>query len=352
MKKIVSLLLTVCMCLAIGALLTGCGNNSKNNGTYYLFDNGSTDKDSWVKIDGSEWIDSDGMSGTYELEDEKIYFYVELEGEKELLLDGTLKDGKLTIGGSLVSVIYYLDGKAPKDDAGKEQDEDKDEGELAFKLDEATDTYSVTGLGTFTGSKIEIPAEYNGKPVTKITGIWGPNDFVEEIIIPDSVIEIKVNYSEYVQHNYEGTFQDFSALRYIEFGDGITAIPSSICKYNTALTTIVFGSNIDVIEGYAFYRTGISTLELPDSMTSIGAQAFNDCEKLTTVYLPAVWQNDPWDIGRNTRYYIGQYAFGNCKKLQSVYYSGSEETWARFVLCESNAFSYNTHDDFQIIYEK
>lgn len=351
MKKLVSLLLAVCMCLSIGTLLTSCDGNSQNNGTYYLFDNGVTDKDSWVKIDGSKWSDNDGMSGSFELDGENISFYVELDGEKELLLDGTLKDGKLTIGGSLVSVVYYLDGKAPKDDDSGEENNNTDVGELEFTLDEESDTYFVTGLGTFTGSKVDIPSTYNGKAVTKITGIWGPNDFVEEIIIPDSVIEIKVNYSEYVQHNYEGTFQDFRALKYIEFGDGITAIPSSICKYNTALTTIVFGSNIESIGEYAFYRTGISTLELPDSIMSIGAQAFNDCGKLTDVRLPAIWENSPWDIGQNTRYYIGQYAFGNCKKLQSVYYSGSEEDWGNHVLCESNAF-YNTHDNFQITYEK
>ena len=47
-------------------------------------------------------------------------------------------------------------------------DYDDDINKLNYSFDSLTNSYTITGLGTYTGSKLKVPTTYNSKPVTKI----------------------------------------------------------------------------------------------------------------------------------------------------------------------------------------
>ena len=329
MKKLLSLFLAFSMLLTVGSVLVGCGG-ANIGGTYYLFENGNTVKSSWVKIDGSKWSDSDGMSGDVELKGEKIYFYVELGGTKELLVEGTLKDAKLSLKAASGDSIFYLDGKAPKDEG---EAPGAASGELEFTLNSDGDTYALTGLGTFKGTRLEIPSEYNGKAVTAILGNWSVNKTIKEIIIPDSVTVIGMR-----NNGVSGMFEGFTALEYIDFGNGIKTIPKKVCNRVKTLHTVVIGSNVTFIEESAFNNTGIVTLTIPEGVGTIGLSAFQQCEKLQTVNLPLSL----------TRIYAS--AFQSCKVLKTVNYAGSEDD---FFLVSKEASSFKLcPEDMQFVYGK
>ena len=107
MKKIIATL-TLCILCTIGAIgLIACGNSDK--GTYYKYSNGDYDKKSYITLEGSTWKDDDGATGTYQIKDGKITFYITIYGFKEEFADGTIKDGVMEINGK----IYCKEGCTP-----------------------------------------------------------------------------------------------------------------------------------------------------------------------------------------------------------------------------------------------
>lgn len=66
-----------------------------------------------------------------------------------------------------------------------------EEKQVSLELNEDGTGYRVTGCGTYYAGKIEIPAEYNGLPVTEISGLYAGNSAgFKELRIPASVTKI------------------------------------------------------------------------------------------------------------------------------------------------------------------
>lgn len=327
MKKLLSLLLVACICITCAVIFAGCGSSESSiNGTYYLYD-GGTDRSSWVKLNGSSWSDSDGMSGSFKKTDETINFYITFEGSEELLLSGTLRDGKLTVNGGIVSIVYYLEGKEPQSN----EEANTSSGELTFTLNEETDTYYVTGIGTFTGAKLVIPSEYNGKPVTGVEGL-GHVKSVTEIVIPDSVTYIGMGENLYI-----GAFEYVTNLESIDFGNGVEYIPSRACYGLKKLKSVTFGTSVTRIGERAFNRTGIVNLVIPEGVTQIDKFAFMQCESLGTVELPSSLR------------YIDQQGFSSCYQLKSIIYNGSEADWS---MVTKRDWAIEPHDECVFTYKK
>ena len=60
---------------------------------------------------------------------------------------------------------------------------------------------------------------------------------------------------------------------------------------------------------------GLTSVTIPNSVTSISSYAFRGCTRLTSVVIPDSVTN------------IGGWVFDGCTKLKTIYYKGSREKW-------------------------
>ena len=114
------------------------------------------------------------------------------------------------------------------------------------------------------------------------------------------------------------------------FGEEVEHIPDYLCYQLTSLNTIVIPNSVTSIGTNAFsFCSGLKTVTIPNSVTSIGTNAFSFCSGLKTVTIP----NSVTDIGDEAFYYctgltevtipnsvtsIGSGTFEDCSGLKTV----------------------------------
>lgn len=102
------------------------------------------------------------------------------------------------------------------------------------------------------------------------------NDSLENIKIPDSVIEIKDN-----------AFFSASNLKNIEIPDSVKDIGKSAFSNCTSLEYVKISNSIEIINKSAFNHCNLlKEIEIPNSVHTIEASAFEDCFSLKKVKLP------------------------------------------------------------------
>lgn len=79
-------------------------------------------------------------------------------------------------------------------------------------------------------------------------------------------------------------------------------------RYPTRLTSIAFPENLSEIGEDAFCGAGLTKIKFPEKVTSIGSEAFRNCTKLTTV---EGFDNLKLSI-------VSNHIFGDCKALSSI----------------------------------
>ena len=191
---------------------------------------------------------------------------------------------------------------------------------------------SVTSIGVeaFSGcsslTSIEIP-----NSVTSI-GVWAFSGC-------DGLIEIKVAEGNQNYVSIDGCLysKGVTTLYYcprvktsITIPNSVTSIGSSAFEDCSGLTSVEIPNSVTSIGNYAFSGcSGLTSIEIPNSVTSIGNYAFEDCSGLTSVEIP----NSVTSIGSSAFRYcrsltsveipnsvtsIGVAAFSNCRSLTSV----------------------------------
>ena len=182
---------------------------------------------------------------------------------------------------------------------------------LLYEINADGTTCTVTGIGSFTGTELEIPDYIRGYKVTSI------------------------GYS---------AFRDCSSLTSIVLPDGVTSIGNSAFSGCSSLTSIVIPEGVTSIGHYAFQNcSSLTSIVIPDSVTYIGNYAFSGFRSLTNVY---IYDIEAWcritfvdDLSNPMCYgadlylngqlvtelvipdgvtYIGDSAFYGCKSLTSV----------------------------------
>ncbi len=224
-----------------------------------------------------------------------------------------------------------------------------DEIEYTIENGEAT----VTGVpNKISITKIVIPDEYEGVPVTKIADFSATNlEYVTEITIGKNVKEIGVWALENNQHitafevdenneyfcDIDGVLytKDMKTLLFYPLAKDLTdaqdengnkfkvsqySIPEGVETIRTkafykcfSLTKIEIPSTVKRIEEKAFFRCErMEDLVLPEALEFIGKDAFSYCYGLKTL-----------NLSQNVKQ-IDEYAFYNCKNLLEININNQE----------------------------
>ena len=130
--------------------------------------------------------------------------------------------------------------------------------------------------------------------------VLGYNGSAKKIIIADTYMDSPVTTI------YERAFYE-SDIERVTIPDSVTSIGSSAFEDCTSLTSVTIPDSVTSIgEGAFQYCTGLTSVTIPDSVTSIGEGAFAGCTGLTSVTIPDSVTS------------IGSCAFWDCTGLTSV----------------------------------
>jgi len=125
-----------------------------------------------------------------------------------------------------------------------------------------------------------------------------------EVIIPDSIADLPVTRIENAAFSW---FPNRENLTSVVVPDSVTSIGLSAFQFCSHLTNAVIGNRVSSIDASAFGGcTNLSNLVLGNGLTSIGVWCFSNCVSLTSVSIPDAVTN------------IGQLAFVGCSNLTNV----------------------------------
>lgn len=137
----------------------------------------------------------------------------------------------------------------------------------------------------------------------------------KEIIIPSTYKDKPVTAIG------EGAFQEFTLsfkrLERITIPDSVTTIGDSAFQDCRKLNYVTIPDSVTTIGNSAFQGCGnLYNVTIPDGVTTIGWRAFNDCYRLTSI-----------TVGGNITS-IGNYAFRGCD-IKNVYFTGDLTDWCK-----------------------
>ncbi len=80
-------------------------------------------------------------------------------------------------------------------------------------------------------------------------------------------------------------FANIKSIKNVVLADGLTSVPQYMFQNCTGLTTINIPSTVTSIGSQAFYNTGITSVVIPNGVTTINASTFYNCSSLASVTL-------------------------------------------------------------------
>ena len=112
--------------------------------------------------------------------------------------------------------------------------------------------------------------------------IQNPNGYKGEIIIPEKVTHEGVEYT--VKKINDFAFSGCSALTSVTIPNSVTSIGASAFQ-NCSLTSITIPNSVTSIGGYAFEGCYLTYVTFPNQMISIAGNAFVHCDNIENVFI-------------------------------------------------------------------
>ena len=236
-------------------------------------------------------------------------------------------------------------------------------------------------------SKVDIPAELGGKPVTSIGvyAFWNCRSLTK-VTIPEGVTSIgdcafqscisltEVNIPKSVETIGDEAFETCDSLTEVTIPEGVTSIGVYAFQFCNSLPEVTIPEGVTSIGDCAFHgcrsltevtiSEGVTSIgettfagcrsltevTIPKSVTSIGDCAFQSCSSLTKATIPEGVTSIRGSVFEDCSSLrevtipksvtsIESHAFYNCGALATVYYGGTQEDWDAL---KKNISEYNT----------
>ena len=213
-------------------------------------------------------------------------------------------------------------------------------------------------------SKVDIPAELGGKPVTSIGvyAFWNCRSLTK-VTIPEGVTSIgdcafqscisltEVNIPKSVETIGDEAFETCDSLTEVTIPEGVTSIGVYAFQFCNSLPEVTIPEGVTSIGDGAFHGCrSLTEVTISEGVTSIGETTFAGCRSLTEVTIPksvtSIGDCAFQSCSSLTKATIPEgvtsiesHAFYNCGALATVYYGGTQEDWDAL---KKNISEYNT----------
>ncbi len=163
----------------------------------------------------------------------------------------------------------------------------------------ASDTYQypfgyIFGTSSYTGSTATTQYYYGSSIYSTTSNTY---------YIPSSLKNVTITGGNILR----GAFYNCGNIETINIPDSVTSIGDRAFYYCSSLTSITIPDSVTSIGSSAFLDcSSLTSVTIPDGVTSIGSYAFEYCYRLTSITIPDSVTS------------IGSYAFSGCSSLTSV----------------------------------
>ena len=166
----------------------------------------------------------------------------------------------------------------------------------AFFGSEGIESVHITDMKAWCSINfIEYVDDYSSNPLCYGGHLYLNGEEVRDLVIPNGIKSIKM------------AFAGCSGLTSVTIPDGVTSIEKYAFYLCRDLTSVTIPNSVTSIGNYAFESCrGLTSVTIPNSVTSIGGYAFSGCSGLTS-----------FTIGNSVKS-IGERAIQGCKSLTSI----------------------------------
>lgn len=205
------------------------------------------------------------ISGTGAMKDYSLYDKVPWDSRKSYINKIVIKEGVTTIGDYAFRNIMYLSSIIIPNSVTS----------IGYEAFNGANTLSAVYYTSDVAGWCGITfVNYNSNPLYYARKLYIDNTLVTELVIPESVTEIK-------DYAFKGC-----SVTQATIGNSVTSIGYSAFYYCTNLTSIIIPNSVTRIESEAFHNcNSLSELLIPGSVTSLGSDLVRYCDNLDKIFM-------------------------------------------------------------------